>query len=159
MLRKVMATRTFSSLDQLRAAVGQEVALSPWMQIAQDRIDLFAQATGDHQWIHLDAGRARTESPYQTTIAHGFLTLSLLSELSRQAVEIQGDFKMRINYGINRLRFPAPVRSGDRVRGRFTLASVEDLDGAVQIVWQCLVEIEGMPKPALAAEWLTRIYF
>jgi acyl dehydratase len=159
MLRKAMATRTFSSLDELRAAVGQEVALSPWMQIAQDRIDLFADATGDHQWIHIDADRARTESPYQTTIAHGFLTLSLLSELSRQAVEIQGDFKMRINYGMNRLRFPAPVRSGDRVRGRFTLASVEDLEGAVQIVWQCLIEIEGMAKPALAAEWLTRIYF
>lgn len=154
-----MATRTFSSLDQLRAAVGQEVAVSPWMQIAQDRIDLFADATGDHQWIHVDVDRARTESPYQTTIAHGFLTLSLLSELSRQAVEIQGDFKMRINYGMNRLRFPAPVRSGDRVRGRFTLASVEDLEGAVQIVWQCLVEIEGLSKPALAAEWLTRIYF
>jgi len=154
-----MATRTFSSLDELRAAVGQEVAVSPWMQIAQDRIDLFADATGDHQWIHVDVDRARTESPYQTTIAHGFLTLSLLSELSRQAVEIQGDFKMRINYGMNRLRFPAPVRSGDRVRGRFTLASVEDLEGAVQIVWQCLVEIEGLSKPALAAEWLTRLYF
>ncbi|MBL8295256.1 MAG: MaoC family dehydratase [Bryobacterales bacterium] len=154
-----MARRTFSSLEELRAAVGQEVAVSGWMQIAQDRIDLFADATGDHQWIHIDAERARTESPYQTTIAHGFLTLSLLSELSRQAVEIEGDFKMRINYGINRLRFPAPVRSGDRVRGRFTLASVEDLEGAVQVVWQCLVEIEGMSKPALAAEWLTRIYF
>jgi len=129
------------------------------MEVTQERIGLFAAATGDHQWIHLDQERARAESPYQTTIAHGFLTLSLLSELSRQAIEIQGEFTMRINYGLNRLRFPAPVRAGSRVRGRFTLAAVEDLDGAAQIVWACVVEIEGQAKPALAAEWLTRIYF
>lgn len=154
-----MAIRTFSSLDELKAAVSQEVAHSPWMEVTQDRISLFAEATGDHQWIHVDPTRARADSPYGTTIAHGFLTLSLLSEFSRQAVEIQGDFKMRINYGLNRLRFPAPVRAGDRIRGRFTLAAVEELDGAAQIVWNCVVEIDGNPKPALAAEWLTRIYY
>lgn len=154
-----MAARTFSSLDELKTCLGQEVAVSGWMEVTQERIGLFAAATGDHQWIHLDQERARAESPYQTTIAHGFLTLSLLSELSRQAIEIQGEFTMRINYGLNRLRFPAPVRAGSRVRGRFTLAAVEDLDGAAQIVWACVVEIEGQTKPALAAEWLTRIYF
>lgn len=154
-----MAIRTFSSLDELKAAVTHEVALSPWMEVTQERILLFAQATGDHQWIHTDPTRASTDSPYGTTIAHGFLTLSLLSELSRQAIEIQGDFKMRINYGLNRLRFPAPVRAGDRIRGRFTLAAVEELEGAAQVVWNCIVEIEGNPKPALAAEWLTRLYY
>jgi acyl dehydratase len=126
--------------------------------VDQERIAQFAETTGDRQWIHLDSARARTESPYRSTIAHGFLTLSMLSELSREAIDIRGEFKMRINYGLNRVRFPAPVPAGARVRGHFTLASVEDFEGGSQVTWTVIVEVEGGAKPALAAEWVTRLY-
>lgn len=154
-----MATRVVNGIDELRSLVGSEVGVSDWIAMTQDRITGFAEITEDRQWIHVDAERARRESPYGSTIAHGFLTLSLLSEMSRDAVEIRGDFKMRINYGINRLRFPAPVLAGSRVRGRFRLSSVEDVAGGVQVIWDCRVEVEGREKPALAAEWVTRIYW
>jgi acyl dehydratase len=153
-----MAKRVFSSVDEVAGFTGQEIGVSDWVVVTQEKINLFAEATGDYQWIHVDAERARAESPYGATIAHGFLTLSLLSELSREAVAIEGEFKMRINYGLNRVRFPAAVRAGDRVRGRFTVGAVEPLENAVQIVWKCTVEIEGQTKPALVAEWLTRLY-
>lgn len=153
-----MPARVIQSIDELRELIGQEIGLSDWFLVSQERINEFAETTQDEQWIHLEAERARTESPYGTTIAHGFLTLSLLSELSRQAVEIRGDYRMRINYGLNRVRFPAPVPAGSRVRGRFTLAEVDDLEGCVQIVWAVIVEVDGGSKPALAAEWVTRIY-
>lgn len=153
-----MSVRTFASIDELRLAVGQEVATTQWHTVTQQQINTFADATGDQQWIHTDVARASVESPYKSTIAHGFLTLSLLSELSREAVEIQEPFRHRINYGINRLRFPAAVRAGVRVRGRFTLKAVEDVENGVQVVWDCRVEIENEPKPALVAEWLTRLY-
>jgi acyl dehydratase len=144
--------------NALAALAGQEVAVGEWFEIAQDRIDRFAEDTCDRQWIHIDAERARRESPYGTTIAHGFLTLSLLSHLSREAVEVQGAFSRRINYGLNRVRFPAAVAAGARVRGRFTLDAVRQVDGGIEIVWGVAVEIEGSPKPACVAEWVTRLY-
>ncbi len=146
------------TIDDLRSNTGEEVAVSDWTTVSQDMIDRFADLTGDRQWIHIDPERARRESPYGAAFAHGFLTLSLLSSLSRQALEIEGDFRMRVNYGLNRARFPAPVRAGDRVRGHFAPHSVEDVPGAVEIVWAVTVEVEGSAKPALFAEWVTRLY-
>jgi acyl dehydratase len=153
-----MPSRIVNGIAELKTRVGQEIGLSDWFTINQERIAQFAETTEDRQWIHLDSARARTESPYGSTIAHGFLTLSMLSEFSRDAVDIRGEFKMRINYGLNRVRFPAPVRAGARVRGHFTLASVEDFDGGSQVTWTVIVEVEGGAKPALAAEWVTRLY-
>ena len=153
-----MPARVVNGIDELKTLVSQEIGVSDWFQVAQERIAEFAEATEDRQWIHLDAERARAESPYRSTIAHGFLTLSLLSEFSREAVDIRGEFKMRINYGLNRVRFPAPVPAGSRIRGRFTLAAVEDFDGGAQVTWAVIVEVEGGGKPALAAEWVTRLY-
>lgn len=153
-----MAARTIESIEELKSLVGQEVAASDWVEVDQQRINAFADATEDHQWIHIDAERAKTDSPFGSTIAHGFLTLSLLPHLAAQAFSVRGDFKMGINYGLNRLRFPSPVRVGSRVRARFTLQSVEDVTGGTQIVWAVTVEIDGGQKPALAAEWLVRYY-
>lgn len=150
--------RTIHGIAELKSLVGQEVAVSDWFPLTQERIDRFAQLTEDDQWIHIDTERAAKESPYGTTIAHGFLTLSMLSEFSRKSVVIEGNFSRRINYGLNKVRFPAPVPAGSRIRGRFTLASVEDVEGGVQVAWNCLVEVEGGTKPAVAAEWLTRLY-
>jgi len=146
------------SIEQLKALVGKEAGVSDWVVIDQSKIDAFAQVTGDHQWIHIDPQRARTDSRYGRTIAHGFLTLSLLSRLSHKAVEVSGAFRMRINYGLNRLRFPAPVLEGSRVRARFRVQSVEDVEGGHQVVWLVTVEIEGSEKPALVAEWVIRYY-
>ena len=108
------------TLDDLRTQVGKEVGISAWREVTQSQIDQFAEVTGDHQWIHIDQERAKRESPYGTTIAHGFLTVALLSQLINEAVEIEGDFKLRVNYGFNRLRFTGAVPSGARIRGRFT---------------------------------------
>ncbi|MGA3024409.1 MAG: MaoC family dehydratase [Bryobacteraceae bacterium] len=142
------------TLDELRPLIGQEVGLSPWFEITQDAINRFADVSGDHQWIHVDVERARSESRYGNTIAHGFLTLSLLSHLSRQAVDVRSGLPMRVNYGLNRVRFPSPVVAGSRVRARFAPQSVS----ASEIVWLVTMEIEGGEKPALVAEWITRFY-
>ncbi len=147
------------TLDDLRASVGKELGVSKWREITQHQIDQFAQITGDDQWIHIDQDRAARESPYGTTIAHGFLTVGLLSSLINEAVEITGDFKMRVNYGFNRLRFTGAVPAGSRIRGRFTLQSIKDVDGGVEIAWLSTVEVEGRDKPALVAEWLGRTYY
>ena len=137
--------------------VGRELGVSEWHQVTQERIDEFAEATGDRQWIHVDRARAASESPFKTTIAHGFLTLSLASSLIRSALQFDGA-RMAINYGLNRVRFMAPVPSGSRVRGRFALASVEETGGAVQAIWQVTIEREGIEKPCCVAEWLVRYY-
>lgn len=150
--------RTIDHIDQLPSLVGSEVAVSPWLTVDQPLIDAFAAATGDRQWIHVDTERAKQESPYESTIAHGFLTLSLLSGLSRQAVEIAGDFRMRINYGLNRVRFTGPVRSGDRIRARMALQAFEEISGGYQITWGVTMEVESSSKPALIADWLIRLY-
>ena len=149
--------RTIESVSELRGLAGQEVALSDWVVIAQDRIEAFADATGDHQWIHVDADRARQETPFGGTIAHGFLTLSLISALMRNAVAI-GGLRMTINYGLNRVRFIAPVTSGSRIRARIGLGEVVDAADSVQATWHVTVEREGGDKPCLAADWLVRYY-
>ena len=142
----------------LEQRVGEEVAISPWIEITQERIDTFAKAIDDFQWIHVDRARA-TSSPYGGTIAHGFLTLSLLSHLSEQTFAYS-DRKMGVNYGLNRVRFTSPVPSGARVRARFTLAKYEKIEGnGVQVTWNTVVEIEGRDKPALVAEWIGRHYY
>lgn len=147
------------TLDDLRGRVGQEIGISDWHVVTQAQIDQFAEVTGDRQWIHIDQDRARRESPYGTTIAHGFLTVSLLSELINEAVEIEGDFKLRVNYGFNRLRFTGAVPSGSRIRGRFALLSIKDINGGVELNWLSTIEVEGRDKPALVAEWLGRTYY
>src|SRR5947208_7145608 len=153
-----MAMRTINGIEELKTLVGEEIGASDWFEVTQARINAFADATEDHQWIHIDAERAKTESPFGGTIAHGFLTLSLLPHLAAQAYRVRGDIKMGINYGLNRLRFVSPVPSGSRVRARFTLQAVEDVAGGAQLTVVVTVEIEGGQKPALVAEWLTRYY-
>jgi len=153
-----MPTRIIEGIDELKSLIGQEVAASDWFEVTQSRINDFADATEDHQWIHIDVERAKTDSPFHSTIAHGFLSLSLLPHLAAQALKVQGDFKMGINYGLNRLRFVSPVPAGSRIRARFTLQSVEDVAGGIQLTWSVLCETEGGQKPALVAEWLVRYY-
>jgi acyl dehydratase len=150
--------RIVHGIDELKTLVGQEAGVSDWVEVSQDRISRFADTTGDHQWIHVDVERARAESPYGTTIAHGFLTLALVSHLMSQAVRVEQRRKMGINYGLNRVRFPAPVPAGARVRGRFHLQKIEPIEGGVQITWNVTVEAEGASKPSLVAEWLVRYY-
>ena len=153
-----MAKKEFATPGALRDFLGEEISVTDWMDVSQDRINLFAEATGDHQWIHLDVERAKTESPYGTTIAHGFLTLSLLSFLMKSAIEFKMPVKMGINYGLNRVRFISAVPAGSRVRARVALQNLEDFAGGHQFTWQFTVEIEGAEKPACVAEWVTRIY-
>ncbi len=143
-------------MKELEERVGQEVAVSPWYRITQERIAAFADATDDHQWIHVDPERARA-SPFGGTIAHGFLTLSLLPKLVETAFRIEGKV-MGVNYGLNRLRFTSPVPSGSNVRARFTLAKLERIEGGAQLTWNVTVEREGGDKPCLVAEWLIRQY-
>ena len=141
----------------LENRVGEEIGVSPWLEVTQERIDLFAKAIDDHQWIHVDRERARG-SPYGTTIAHGFLTLSLLSHLSEITFSFS-DRKMGVNYGLNRVRFTAPVPSGSKVRARFTLAKYENIEGGVQVTWNVVMEREGGDKPVMAAETIARHYY
>ncbi len=152
------APRSIADLEELRALIGKEVGVSDWFIVSQDMVDRFADLTHDPQWIHTDPMRAKRESPYGTTIAHGFLTLSLLSHLQRQAVQIRGDFSRAINYGLNRVRFPAAVPVGSRIRVHSTLASVDEIEGGVQITWDASIEIESQKKPGLVAQWLIRLY-
>ena len=141
----------------LRQYKSSEVAVSDWVEVTQEMIDGFAESTGDFQWIHVDADRAESESVFGSTIAHGFLTLSLLSKFLNETIDL-GRSKMGINYGLNRVRFTAPVRVNSRLRARFYLEDVVDIPDGVQLVWTVTIEIEGEGKPALVAEWLTRRY-
>jgi acyl dehydratase len=152
-------TRVIHGIDELKKLAGQDLGATEWHTITQELINRFADATGDHQWIHIDVERCKTESPYGACIAHGFLTVSLLPGLMREAVEIEGDYKMRINYGFNRLRFTGGVPAGSRIRAHFKLDSVKDVAGGVEIGWTVSVEVEGRDKPALVAEWLGRTYY
>ena len=146
------------SADEIKSLVGKEIAASDWLVVRQERINTFADATGDRQWIHLDEERAKRESPFGRTIAHGFLTLSLLSQLMQQAIRIRGGSRLTVNYGLNRVRFPAPVREGSKIRGRFTLASFKDLGDSYEAIFGCSVDCEGSEKPACVAEWIVRYY-
>ena len=148
---------TAVDLADLGGLVGREVATSDWLEITQERINAFADATGDHQWIHVDPERASAETPFGATIAHGFLTLSLLSTLMRDALTVDGP-RMTLNYGLNRVRFVSPVPSGSRIRARVALASVDDKGDSIQASWSVTVEREGADKPAVVAEWIVRYY-
>jgi acyl dehydratase len=149
---------SLGSLRELGKRVGEEVGVSPWIEVSQERIDTFAKAIEDFQWIHVDPVRAQG-SPFGGTIAHGFLTLSLLSRLSEMTFSFS-DRRMGVNYGLNRVRFTSPVPAGSRVRARFKLLKFEQLDGnGVQVTWDTVVEREGSDKPALVAEWLGRHYY
>jgi acyl dehydratase len=145
-------------VSRLADIVGRATS-SAWLDVPQQTIDLFAHATGDRQWIHVDADRARADGPYGTTIAHGFLTLSLVSRLMRDAIRFEPGPRMAINYGLNKVRFPAPLPAGSRVRGRFTLLRVDAAaDGAHKATWSAAIEREGSEKPCCVAEWLVRYY-
>ena len=144
----------FARLEDLQAQVGQEIGLSDWLLVDQDRIDLFAQATGDQQWIHTDPARA-AGGPFGATVAHGFLTLSLLPALFDSGFAI-ADVTMGINYGLNRVRFPAPLPAGSRVRGRFVLRAFEPLPGGAQLTVEVTIEREGSAKPVCVAESVSR---
>jgi len=146
------------SPQALTKLVGREIGVTEWLLATQERIQQFAEVTGDQQWIHLDQARARCESPYRTTVAHGFLTLALLSGFLRQALQIRSGVRMSINYGLNRVRFPAPVLAGAKIRGRFTLRSAEEVPGGLEVVLDATVESEGADKPCCVAEWVLRYY-
>ena len=149
-------TRRFERLAELQALVGQTLGSSGWIVVEQDRIDRFAQATGDLQWIHVDPLRAAA-GPFGSTIAHGFLTLALLPEMSASAYDV-ADAQMGINYGLNRVRFPAPVPVGSRLRGHFKLIDFTPLDGGAQLTVEVSMEREGAAKPVCVAEAIVRRY-
>jgi acyl dehydratase len=153
-----MPPRIIAGVDELRRLVGQEVAVGDWFTVTQDQIDAFADVTHDRQWIHTDPERAARESPFGATVAHGFLTLSLLSHLHSQAVRIGGDVRMSLNYGLNRVRFTSAVRAGSRIRAHGVLKEVLEIPDGIRLIWDMTVEIEDSPKPALVAEWLTQLY-
>jgi len=149
--------RVFESLAELRPLVGQEIAVSDWVEVTQQRIDQFAQATGDHQWIHVDPQRA-AKGPFGTTIAHGYLTLSMLPLFSETAIEFRG-VRMSVNYGLNRVRFMSPVPVGSELRGRFRLVAIEDIaDNGLQVTTEVTVERKGSDRPVCVAESIARRY-
>ena len=148
--------RTFQTIAELKDLLGQEIGVSDWITVTQERIQLFADATNDHQWIHVDAERAKA-GPFGTTIAHGFLTLSLLPEMAASAFAVS-ETRMGVNYGLNKVRFPAPVPSGSRLRGRFKLVGYEPLEGGAQLTVQVTMEREGSEKPVCIAESIGRRY-
>lgn len=147
----------FDNLAQLRLLIGTEVAVGEWLEISQQRIKLFAEATDDQQWIHVDEARAAAESPYGSTVAHGFLTLSLIPHLMAQTLHVHGA-RLSVNYGLNRVRFTAPVRAGKRIRARVTPLEIEDIPGGGEVTWKIVLEIEGSDKPACVAEMIGRRY-
>ena len=144
--------------QSLSERIGQELAVTDWFEVTQERIQRFAEAIEDRQWIHLDRERAQRESPYRTTVAHGFLTLSLLSYLMKQAVQITDGVRLSINYGLNHVRFPAPVPAGAKIRARFSVKSTKNLADALEAVYLVTVEVQGGDKPCCVAEWIGRYY-
>src|ERR1700719_1157252 len=146
------------TLQSLRDLVGRELTLTDWFPIAQERIERFAEVTEDRQWIHADRERAERESPYGTTIAHGFLTLSLLSRFIKEAIQIRSGVRMSVNYGLNRVRFPSAVRADSQIRARFTLQSQKEVPEALKAVFDARVEVKGSEKPCCVAQWVVRYY-
>jgi acyl dehydratase len=142
----------------LRDLIGRELAPKDWFPITQERIEQFAEVTEDRQWIHVDRERAERESPYGTTIAHGFLTLSLLSRFMKEAIQIRGGVRMSVNYGLNRVRFPSAVRTDSKIRVRFILQSLKDVPDALEANFDARVEVQGSDKPCCVAEWVVRYY-
>ena len=148
--------RIFTSVEDIKSAVGTHIATSDWLTIDQKQIDTFAEATGDHQWIHVDPEKAK-DGPFGTTIAHGFLTLSLNPVLCQTAYRVD-NVKMGVNYGLNKLRFTSPVPVGSRVRGSYELVEVTDVAGGIQLTVKATIELEGSERPAAVAETLVRYY-
>jgi len=153
-----MPAIVFETWASLREYTGREIGISDWMQVTQERIQQFADSTEDHQWIHLDSERAARESPYGKTIAHGFLTLSLMPHLVRQTIQIRTDARLTVNYGLNRVRFPAPVREGANIRARISLGFLHEFTDGVEAVFGVSMEAQGETKPCCVAEWILRYY-
>lgn len=154
-----MAKRVLNSPDELKALVGQELSVTDWFTMNQDRIQQFADATLDHQWIHVDVARSKRESPFGAPIAHGFLTLSLLPHLMHEALEMKNGIRMGVNYGLNHLRFVSPVRAGSKLRGRFALKAIKDVpQNGLEAVYNATIEGENAEKPFVVAEWVVRYY-
>jgi acyl dehydratase len=153
-----MPPRVVGNPQSLKDLVGQEIAVTEWLRVTQDRIELFAEATEDRQWIHLDRARAKEESPYGTTIAHGFLTLSLISHFLKGAIQIQSGVRLAVNYGLNRVRFPAAVHADSRIRARVALLALKELSDSVEATFSATIEREQSEKPACVAEWIVRYY-
>ena len=144
-------------LTAIHSRIGQELVVSPWVSISQRKIDAFAEAIDDRQWIFVDPLRAAAESPFETTIAHGFLVLSLISSMLSQSLEIRG-MRMAINYGLDRVRFMAPVHAGATIRTRFTVGDVQERPDHVRVTWKVVVERQHKDKPCCVADWVTRYY-
>jgi acyl dehydratase len=157
-LEEFVAAVIVDTPDSLKEYVGKEIGVSEWLTITQERIAQFAEATEDRQWIHLDRERAEKESPFGTTIAHGFLTLSLISRFMKDVIQVRSGVGMAINYGLNRVRFPSPVRTGSKIRARVTLLSVKEVSGALEASFSVVVESEGGEKPCCVAESIVRYY-
>ena len=154
-----MPKRTLESPDALKNLIGQEISVTDWFNVTQERIQQFADATLDHQWIHVDVERARRESPFKAPIAHGFLTLSLLPHFMHEALEIRQGIRLGVNYGLNRVRFVSPVRAGSNIRARIALQSLKDVPASgVEAVFNATGEVEGGEKPCCVAEWVVRYY-
>jgi acyl dehydratase len=153
-----MPKRILDSPEALKVLVGQEIAVTDWFNVTQERIQQFADATLDHQWIHVDVERARRESPFKAPIAHGFFTLSLLPHFMHQALEIKQGIRLGVNYGLNRVRFVSPVRVGSNIRARIVLQSLKDVQDGMEAVFNATVEVEGGEKPCCVAEWVVRYY-
>lgn len=152
-----MPMTQIARLQDLAQRVGEEIAVSDWLTISQERVNLFAEATGDHQWIHVDPERATRESPFGGPVAHGYLTLSLLAKFSQESIKV-ADARMAVNYGSNKIRFTSPVPVGRAVRARFKLAAYDEIPGGAQLTWNTVIEIEGADKPACVVENLSRLY-
>ena len=144
--------------QSLKELIGQEIGVTEWFRLTQERIALFAEITEDRQWIHLDQVRANKDSPYGTTIAHGFLTLSLVSHFMKSAMQIQSGVRFAVNYGLNRVRFPAAVCADSRIRARVALLSLKELSDSVEAIYGVTIECEGSEKPGCVAEWIVRYY-
>ena len=153
-----MASLVVKNAQALKEFVGKEIGVTDWLRVTQERIQQFAEATEDRQWIHLDVARAREESPYGATIAHGFLTLSLVSHFMKEAIQIQSGVRLAVNYGLNRVRFPSAVRADSRIRASFSLLRFEELADAVSATYSVTMEAEGSEKPCCVAEWIVRYY-
>ena len=153
-----MPALILDSLQSLQQYAGREIAVTDWLVMSQERVNQFADATSDHQWIHVDVERARRESPFGAPVAHGFLTLSLMSGFLRQAIQLPPGVRQTINYGLNRVRFPAPVRAGEKIRARIRLLSCRELPDCMEAIYETTVEAESAQKPSCVAEWILRYY-
>lgn len=153
-----MPTLVLESLQTLKDYLGREIGTTGWLVMTQERILQFADTIGDHQWIHVDPERARRESPYGATIAHGFLTLSLMNHFMKEAIQLPGGVRRTINYGLNRVRFPAPVRAGEKIRAHIRLQSFQKLQDSTEAVFEITIEEENAAKPCCVAEWILRYY-